>query len=121
MIKILLIFIGSLFVGIAFIGVVLPGLPATPFLLVAAGCYVRSSDRLYNWVINHRLFGQLIRDFREKKAMRKKHKIISIVSMWSMIGITCIFSALPIYIKLILILSGMVGSTVLFRIKTISE
>ena len=50
---------------LAALGVVLPGLPTTPFLLVAAACFVRSSQRLYDRLLAHPVFGPLVRDYRD--------------------------------------------------------
>ena len=60
MIKLFLIVLGSVFLGLGFLGIFTPGLPTTPFLLLAAGCYVRSSDSLYSWLLQHKLFGKYI-------------------------------------------------------------
>ena len=77
MLKLFFILIGSLFLGLGFIGIIVPGLPATPFFLLSAGCYVRSSNRLYNWLINHKIFGRYIKTFREHRALTKHTKIVS--------------------------------------------
>ena len=57
LIRLLFAFIGSIFVGLAIIGIFLPGLPTTPFLIVAAYFYIRSSNKLYNWLINNKFLG----------------------------------------------------------------
>ena len=58
--RIIFICLGSIFVGIGAIGVLVPGLPTTPFMILAAACYIRSSDKLYNWLIKNRIFGLII-------------------------------------------------------------
>lgn len=55
-------------------GVVLPVLPTTPFVLLAAACFARSSDRFYNGMLNHRIAGPIIADWREYGAMKRKTK-----------------------------------------------
>jgi len=62
----------SLVAGIA--GAVLPVLPATPFVLLAAACFARSSDRFHNTLLNHRIAGPIIADWREHHAMKRKTK-----------------------------------------------
>lgn len=62
----------SLAAGIA--GAVLPILPTTPFVLLAAACFARSSDRFYNAMLNHRIAGPIIADWREHRAMKRKTK-----------------------------------------------
>jgi uncharacterized membrane protein YbaN (DUF454 family) len=62
----------SLAAGIA--GAVRPVLPTTPFVLLAAACFARSSDRFYNAMLNHRIAGPIIADWREHRAMKRKTK-----------------------------------------------
>lgn len=86
--KWLLITLGILSVALGMVGVFVPVLPTTPFLLLAAGCFVRSSDRLYNWLIHHKWFGDYIRHYREHRAVTLKSKIIALVMLWGVIGYT---------------------------------
>jgi uncharacterized membrane protein YbaN (DUF454 family) len=65
----------------AFLGVVAPLIPTTPFVLLAAFAFMRSSKRLHAWIINHRLFGKLISDWHQHKAIGRPAKIAAIVSM----------------------------------------
>jgi uncharacterized membrane protein YbaN (DUF454 family) len=118
MIKPILILLGSIFLGLGFIGIIVPGLPTTPFLLLAAACYVRSSDRLYSWLLDHKLFGKHIRNFRETRSIPLASKIGSIVVMWIMIGLSvCIFIEV-ISLKIIIVILGIIGSLVLLLIPT---
>ncbi len=89
--KILLIAIGTFFVGLGILGIFLPLLPTTPFLLLAATCYIRSSTRLYSWLLNNKYFGSYIRNYREKKGVPLKAKIVSISLLILTIGYTSIF------------------------------
>lgn len=86
--KTALITAGILCVGLGVLGIFVPVLPTTPFLLLAAACFVRSSDRLYNWLINHKWFGDYIRHYREHRAVTLKSKIIALVMLWGVIGYT---------------------------------
>ena len=88
LIRILWILLGSLFVGIGYLGIFVPGLPTTIFLILAAGCYIRSSEKLYNWLINNKIFGKYIKDYYEGKGMPLKSKILA----FSMIIIFCSFA-----------------------------
>ena len=63
--KFILMIVGLISLIMGFIGIYLPLLPTTPFLLLPAYCFLRSSKRLYNWLINHKVFGRYIRDFLE--------------------------------------------------------
>ena len=86
--KIALVTAGIICVGLAVLGIFLPVLPTTPFLLLAAACFVRSSDRLYNWLIHHKWFGNYIRYYREYRAVTLKSKILALVMLWGVIGYT---------------------------------
>ena len=86
--KWLLMVAGILCVGLGVLGIFVPVLPTTPFLLLAAACFVRSSDRLYNWLIHHKWFGDYIRHYREHRAVTLKSKIIALVMLWGVIGYT---------------------------------
>lgn len=119
--KILLIIAGSILVGIGVIGIIVPGLPSTIFFLLAASCYIRSSDRLYNWIINHPVFGKQIKFYRIHRAMPLKAKVMALSMMWPMIMVSSVFFIHNIYVKLIVILAGVVGTLVILRIKTYRE
>ena len=90
--KYLLIILGSICLVLGVIGIFLPLLPTTPFLLLAAALYVRSSDKLYQWLIRQKYLGNYIRNFREHRAIPLHAKILSI----SMIWITLVYCAITI-------------------------
>lgn len=72
---------GGIAVGLAVIGAVLPLVPTTPFLLVAAFAFARSSPRLHGWLVNHRRFGPLIRNWQDHGAISRRTKLISLSLM----------------------------------------
>jgi uncharacterized membrane protein YbaN (DUF454 family) len=74
-------------------GAFLPVLPTTPFLLLAAACFVRGSDRLYRWLISHRWFGAYIRNYREHRAITVQSKVVTLALLWATIGYTTIVVA----------------------------
>jgi len=116
--KALLIIVGSLFVGLGFVGVILPGLPTTPFLLVAAGCYAKSSDRFYKRLINSRTFGPMIRQYRERRSLPKRIKVRAIVMMWTMISLSGIFAITGTTGRIILFVCGLIGMFSVLSVKT---
>jgi len=81
--KILLVTAGTISVALATLGIFIPLLPTTPFLLLAVTCYTRSSDRLHDWLINHRWFGPYIRNYREHRAITLGTKTVSITFLWA--------------------------------------
>jgi uncharacterized membrane protein YbaN (DUF454 family) len=90
--KILFAILGCISLALGFLGIFLPILPTTPFLLLSAWLFAKSSEKLYNWLLNHRIFGDYIRSFREDKAIPLRIKIYSISLMWTVMLIT-IFTA----------------------------
>ena len=91
--KIILAFLGSLSLALGILGIFLPVLPTTPFLLLAAALYVRSSERLYNWLMQHRHLGPYIKNFRENKAIPLRVKIVSVCLVWATLLYCAIFVA----------------------------
>jgi uncharacterized protein len=90
-VKALLVVAGTICLALAAVGLVLPLIPTTPFLLLAAACYVRSSERMYRWLLNNRWFGQYIRHYREGKGIPLKTKILAISVLWAVILYSTIF------------------------------
>lgn len=89
--RIFLIIVGSVSLVLGILGIFLPMLPTTPFLLLSAAAWVKASPSLYEWLINHRVFGEYIRNFREYRAIPLRVKIISVSLVWLTIGY-CIFA-----------------------------
>ena len=90
-VKHLLFILGALSLGLGVAGIFLPLLPTTPLLLLAAWCFVRSSPRLYDWLLNHPRLGEYIRNFREYRAIPLRVKVVSVAMVWLTIGF-CIIS-----------------------------
>jgi len=90
-VKILFAILGCIAFALGIVGIFLPLLPTTP--LLAAALWVRSSPRLYAWLLSHRCFGEYIRNFRENRAIPLRAKIFSIVLMWAAM-LYCIFGIL---------------------------
>lgn len=111
--RILLIILGTLFVVLGVIGVFLPVLPTTPFLLLAAACYARGSQKFYDWLLNNRWFGTYIRNYREGKGATLGHKISALVLLWGTIGYSAIFMVSLWWVRLILFI---IASAVTFHL-----
>jgi len=99
----LLIGAGTLSAGLGIIGVFVPILPTTPFLLLAAACYMRSSERFYRWLIDNRIFGAYVRNYIEGRGMPIKIKISTILLLWLTIGVTIAFAVENIVVRIVLI------------------
>ena len=118
--RILWLIFGLIFLGIGMIGVVIPGLPTTIFMIIAVACFYRSSQRLYDWVINHKYFGEHVKNFREGRGMPKKAKFMAIGTMWVFVSISVLFG-IPdhmLMIKIITILGAATGTGYVISLRT---
>ena len=108
----------SLSFGVA--GIFLPILPTTPFFLLSAACFLKSSKSLYRWITGHKIFGSYILNYMEYRAVSVKSKIISIIFLWVMILSSAVFftSILWIRILLVLIASGVTTHILMLRTLT---
>jgi len=120
-IKLLLMIAGTIFVGLGVIGIFLPVIPATPFLLLAAACYARSSRRFYCWLLNNRWFGVYIKNYRQKKGMPLKMKILTVALLWLTILISVIFAVQSLALRIVLIIIAIGVSVHLLSLKTLKE
>jgi|AntRauTorckE6833_2_1112554.scaffolds.fasta_scaffold07625_4 uncharacterized membrane protein YbaN (DUF454 family) len=122
MIKALLIISGSVSLGIGILGIFVPGLPTTSFLLLTAYLWARSSDTLYNKLLNNKYLGPYITEFRKNKGMTLQQKIYSIAMMWTMIGISTYFFIENRTVDYIVIAVGFTGTVVMgFIVKTVKK
>lgn len=87
----LFIALGFISLALAIIGIFVPLLPTTPFLLLSAALFFRGSPKLYDWLINHKIFGEYIRNFREHKAIPLYTKIFAVATLWAVILSTAFF------------------------------
>lgn len=117
MIKVVLIVAGTIFLLLGIIGILLPLLPTTPFLLLAASCYAKSSTRLYNWLLENRWFGKYIKNIREGHGIPLKVKISVITLLWIAIGFSAIFVVQGLLVRIILVLIavGVTAHIVFYR------
>ena len=81
--KPLLLTAGTVCLVLGAIGIFLPILPTTPFLLLSAACYFRSSERMYNWLLGNRWFGKYIKNYREGKGIPLKTKVLAVAVLWA--------------------------------------
>lgn len=87
----LLVTTGSVFLGLGALGTVLPGLPSTPFILLASACYVRSSDRLYGWMQRQPWLQPALRQaerFEQRRALPLSIKLIALTFAWGSLALT---------------------------------
>jgi hypothetical protein len=95
---------GSISLALGIIGIILPILPTTPFLLLAAICYMRGSQRLYNALLSNRFVGNYIRNYLEGRGMSLKMKIWTLSLLWIAIILTAVLATDSITIRIILLI-----------------
>ena len=115
----LLIIAGTLSVGAGIVGIFVPLLPTTPFLLLAAGCYARSSPRMYNWLVNNRWTGKYIRDYREHRGVSMGTKVMGLALLWVTIGSSIIFVVEALAFRLVLFSVACTVSVFILSLKTV--
>lgn len=97
---------GSLSLGLGIIGIILPLLPTTPFLLLSAACYAKSSERLYHWLLENKYFGSYIKNYRAGKGIPLKAKITAVSVLWLSLSFTIVFVVPLVAVKILLALIG---------------
>ena len=102
---------GTITLALGAIGIVLPVLPTTPFLLLALGCYFRSSERMTRWMLTNRYFGKYIRNYKEGKGIPLKTKLFALTVLWIAIGYSALF-IIPMLIVQIILFAVAVGVTI---------
>jgi len=118
--KYLLIAFGSLALGLGALGVAIPVLPTTPFLLIALYCYLRSSRRLYDWLLHHRLFGRYLYNYVTYRAVPRNTKTGAMILLWFGL-ITSMILVDKLFVRLILLAVGIVVSIHILLLKTLEK
>ncbi|MCU0941086.1 MAG: YbaN family protein [Hydrogenophaga sp.] len=109
---------GTVSLGLGIVGVVLPGLPTTPFVLLAAACYARASPRLHRWLRAHRLFGPMVRDWETHRSLTRRTKRFAQGGMLLMVSISAWgLRERPVLLAVVLV-AALIGVWVVARIPT---
>lgn len=117
-VKVLFIVGGTLSVALGMLGIILPVLPTTPFLLLAAFCYARSSARLHEWLLTNRWFGEYLKNYYKGRGMRFRDKVLALVLMWTSVGWTVLYAISFWWGKLLLLVVALSITVHLLRLKT---
>ncbi len=113
----LLLALGCLSVALGVVGVFLPVLPTTPFLLLAAACFARSSPRFYRWLVEHPRLGPWIGPYLKGQGIPMKAKVWAIVSLWVSIGVSCWLVPL-LWARVLMVVSAVAVTVYLLTRKT---
>lgn len=114
--RLLYVIAGAVFVVLGIIGLFLPVVPTSPFLLVAAACYARSSDTLYNKLLSNPMFGHIIREWRESGTIPKQAKWASILLITVSFSVSIALFLTEMASRILMGLIGLVVIVVLYRI-----
>ena len=119
--KLIFLALGSFSFIMGFIGIFLPLIPTTPFFLLTAFCYLRSSEKLYNWLINHKVYGIYVKNYLEHRAITKKAKITSLFMLWFTMGLNIIIFVKPMALKFLLFFIASAVTYHILNLKTLSN
>lgn len=101
---------GSLSLVLAILGIFVPGIPCTPFALLSAALFAKSSEKLYNWLLSNKILGPRIKNFQRKKGISKGGKVKVIILMWTMVLISSFVIVKAPTIKIIILSAGLLGA-----------
>lgn len=119
--KNLLIAAGCTSLSLGVLGIFVPLLPTTPFLLLASACFVRSSERLHNWLIHHKVFGNYIRCYQQYRAISLRSKVLTVSVLWVFIGYSALFVVSVLWIRLLLMMIAVTVTTHILRLRTLTN
>ena len=114
LLRVLWVGLGCLFVGLGAIGAVVPGMPTTVFLVLAAACFIRSSQRLYDWLISNKTFGPYLKDYREGKGIPRRAKVLALSMIVIFVSFAVFYAIEATQIKVLVGLVGLIGFLFVF-------
>ena len=112
--------LGLLAVALALIGIFLPVLPTTPFLLLAAGLFVRSSKRMHDWLMHNRILGPYLHTYLACRAVTRRTRTHALVFLWASLLLSMLWIDKPI-VRIILPIVGLAVTVHLMKLKTIDD
>lgn len=113
--RLALIVLGYFFLGLAILGVFLPILPTTPFLILSAGCFMRSSKRLHDKLLDNKYFGEYLKNWYENGSIPKKAKVVAVISMAITFGSSIYVVPYMMARALLVLIALCVGAYILTR------
>lgn len=112
---------GTVCLVIGAIGILLPILPTTPFLLLAAACYYKGSERMHRWLLNNKWFGNYIRNYKEGKGISLKAKTFTLSLLWITISYSAFFVTNTLVFQIILLGIALAVSVHVITLPTFRE
>ncbi|MED5451958.1 MAG: YbaN family protein [Candidatus Thermoplasmatota archaeon] len=115
--------LGFISMVLGLIGIPVPGLPTTPFMILAAACFAKSSQRFYDWIINNRLFGSHVKNYREGNGIPKRSKPTILATMWVFV-LFAVLIAIPddvLISKVATVFLAIIGTIFILRIPNVEN
>ncbi|HEX5639464.1 MAG TPA: YbaN family protein [Burkholderiaceae bacterium] len=116
LVRVLFNLAGAIALGLGILGVFLPLLPTTPFVLLAAACFARGSERFHQWLLASRTFGSMVREWAGHRSLPYRTKITAIVLMSLTMAVSITFFVRPVWLKVLLALFGCGLAAWMYRI-----
>ena len=116
--RILLVACGTASVAVGIVGIAIPLVPTTPFLLLAAYLYARSSERLHSWLLWNRVFGGYLRRYIDGRQMSRRDKAITLLLLWSTLSVTLCWAVESWWIRGALVVMGAAVSAHILRLSS---
>ncbi len=111
--------VGLVCVTLAVAGALIPGVPTTPWVLLASYCFARSSERLDNWLRGAPVFGKLIADWEKYRGIRRPVKVMAVCTVVTVVTLSITLSGLPVFVKWMIGVWACIGvCTILFVVPT---
>lgn len=107
--------LGVVALALGGLGAVLPLLPTTPFMLLAAFAFARSSQRLHDWLLGHRVFGPLIHDWRTHGAIGRRAKILGLLSIAAVLVLSVVMNTPPWILGIQVVVLGLSATFIASR------
>ena len=117
--RIIWFMLGFTVMCIGLVGIVVPGLPTTPLMILAAACFAKSSQKFYDWIINNKMFGHHVKNYREGKGIPKKSKPIILGTMWTFVLFAVLIAipdSAPPVSKITTLVLAVIGTIFILRI-----
>ena len=108
---------GTFFLSLGIVGIAIPLLPTTPFLLLAAACYLRGSERMYKWMLTNRYFGPYLSNYRQGRGIPWRVKIATVSLLWIVIGFSAIVVTDNMIVRIVLLVVALGVSIHILTIK----
>ena len=112
--------VGTVALVLGALGLFLPVLPTTPFVILAAACYLRSSKRMHAWILQSELFGETVENYQAGRGLKRDTKVRALVLMWATISISAFFFVNQFILRGTMLLVALGVTIYLLRLPTLS-